>query len=74
MDQVSIKYVYQHLPLQDLSKFTQIWIFGSKTNHLATLYGTHQKAHIKDAVKSDFPYICMYILTLYVILFSFFYY
>jgi hypothetical protein len=37
MDQVSIKYMYQHLPLQDPPKFTQIWIFGLKTNHLATL-------------------------------------
>jgi hypothetical protein len=25
--------------LQDPPKFTQIWIFGLKTNHLATLYG-----------------------------------
>jgi hypothetical protein len=24
--------------LQDLAKFTQIWIFGLKTNHLATLH------------------------------------
>jgi hypothetical protein len=24
--------------LQDPSKFTQIWIFGLKTNHLATLH------------------------------------
>jgi hypothetical protein len=37
MDQVSIKYTYQHLPLQDPPKFTQIWIFILKTNHLATL-------------------------------------
>jgi hypothetical protein len=29
--------VYQHLPLQDPTKFTLIWIFGLKTNHLATL-------------------------------------
>jgi hypothetical protein len=29
--------IYQHLPLQDPPKFTQIWIFGLKTNHLATL-------------------------------------
>jgi hypothetical protein len=36
-DQVAIKYVYQHLPIQDPPKFTQIWIFGLKTNHLATL-------------------------------------
>jgi hypothetical protein len=28
---------YQHLPLQDLPKFTQIRIFGLKINHLATL-------------------------------------
>jgi hypothetical protein len=37
MDQVSMKYIYQHLPLQDLAKFIQICIFGLKTNHLATL-------------------------------------
>jgi hypothetical protein len=29
----------RHLPLQDPPKFTQIWIFGLKTNHLATLVG-----------------------------------
>jgi hypothetical protein len=29
--------MYQHLPLQDPPKFTQIWIFGFKTNHLATM-------------------------------------
>jgi hypothetical protein len=28
---------YQDYPLQDPPKFTQIWIFGLKTNHLATL-------------------------------------
>jgi hypothetical protein len=30
--------IYQHLPLQDPPKFTQIWIFGLKIYHLATLY------------------------------------
>jgi hypothetical protein len=29
--------IYQHLPLQDTPKFTQIRIFGLKINHLATL-------------------------------------
>jgi hypothetical protein len=29
--------IYQHLPIADPPKFTQIWIFGLKTNHLATL-------------------------------------
>jgi hypothetical protein len=30
--------IYQHLPLQDPTKFTQIWIFGLKYMfHLATL-------------------------------------
>jgi hypothetical protein len=29
--------IYQHLPLKDPPKFTQIWIIGLKTNHLATL-------------------------------------
>jgi hypothetical protein len=28
--------IYQHLPLQDPPNFTQIWLFGLKTNHLAT--------------------------------------
>jgi hypothetical protein len=47
--QVSIKYnkkphngpsvhkINKHLPLQDPPIFPQIWIFGLKTNHLATL-------------------------------------
>jgi hypothetical protein len=29
--------IFQHLPLQDPPEFTQIGIFGLKTNHLATL-------------------------------------
>jgi hypothetical protein len=32
---------YQHLPLQDLQKFTQIGIFGLKIYHLATLISLH---------------------------------
>jgi hypothetical protein len=36
MDQVSIKYT-NILQCRTLRKFTQIWIFGLKTNHLATL-------------------------------------
>jgi hypothetical protein len=41
--QVAVKYtknvhkLYQHLPLQDPPKFIQIWGFGLKVNHLATL-------------------------------------
>jgi hypothetical protein len=27
----------QHFPIQGPPKFSQIWIFGSKRNHLATL-------------------------------------
>jgi predicted secreted protein len=30
--------IYQHLPLQDPPKFTQIGIFGLKIWHLATLF------------------------------------
>jgi hypothetical protein len=30
--------ICRDFPLQDPTKFTQIGIFGSKTNHLATLY------------------------------------
>jgi hypothetical protein len=31
--------IYQHVPFQGPPKFTQIGIFGMKTNHLATLIG-----------------------------------
>jgi hypothetical protein len=34
-----IKYT-KYFPQQDPPKFTQIWIFGLKTNHLATLLGS----------------------------------
>jgi hypothetical protein len=34
IDKMAIK--YQHLPLQDLPKITQIGIFGLKIYHLAT--------------------------------------
>jgi hypothetical protein len=37
IDQMDIKYVYQHLPLLDPPKFTQIGIFGLQRNHRATL-------------------------------------
>jgi hypothetical protein len=33
----SVNKTYQHLPLQDPLNFTEIGIFGLKTNHLATL-------------------------------------
>jgi hypothetical protein len=33
--------IYQHLPLQDPPRFTQIGIFGSKICHLATLLQVH---------------------------------
>jgi hypothetical protein len=35
--QMDIKYRYSQLPFQDPPKFTQIWIFGWKKYHLATL-------------------------------------
>jgi hypothetical protein len=31
--------IYHHLQLQDPPRFTQIWIFGLKRYHLATLDG-----------------------------------
>jgi hypothetical protein len=37
MDQVAIKYTNILHTTQDPPKFTQIWTFGLKTNHLATL-------------------------------------
>jgi hypothetical protein len=43
----------QHLPLQDPPKFTQIWIFGLKTNHLATLLGT-TASKLARSVKEKF--------------------
>jgi hypothetical protein len=33
--------IYQHLPLQAPPKFTQIWIFGLKIYHLATLIDSY---------------------------------
>jgi hypothetical protein len=37
IDTMAIQYMYQHHPLQELSKFTQNGIFGFKICHLATL-------------------------------------
>jgi hypothetical protein len=37
MDLIAIKYVYEHLPLKDPPKFSQIGIFSLKICHLATL-------------------------------------
>jgi hypothetical protein len=39
---MAIKYVYQHLPLQDPPKFTQNGLFGLKICHLATLVGRYK--------------------------------
>jgi hypothetical protein len=50
--QMVIKYLHQHFPFQGPPKFTQIWIFGSKTNHLATLRCTTQHQSSTSA-----PYI-----------------
>jgi hypothetical protein len=38
---MAIKYMYQHLSIEGPPIFTQIGIFGLKTNHLATLKKTH---------------------------------
>jgi hypothetical protein len=38
MDQLSIKFTNIFYVFQDPPKFTQVWILGLKTNHLATLY------------------------------------
>jgi hypothetical protein len=38
----------QHVLLQDPPTFTQIWIFGSKTNHLATLISPVKKLNRKS--------------------------
>jgi hypothetical protein len=35
--------MYQHLPLQESPKFTQIVIFGLKIKHLATLPESRKK-------------------------------
>jgi hypothetical protein len=43
---VFIKYVYQHLPLQDPPKFTQIGILGLKIYHLASLVEVHKKEEV----------------------------
>jgi hypothetical protein len=37
IDQMTIKYLHQHLPLQGPPKCIQITIFGLKINHLTTL-------------------------------------
>jgi hypothetical protein len=39
--------MYQDFPLQDPPKYTQIGIFGLKTNHLATLPLTPKKSWVK---------------------------
>jgi hypothetical protein len=42
----SVHKIYHPLPLQDPPKFTQIWIFGLKANHLATLIPNWSKSQI----------------------------
>jgi hypothetical protein len=47
--------MYQHLPLEDPPKFTQIGIFGWKTCHLATLLDTIVPKSQPPAVHRQFP-------------------
>jgi hypothetical protein len=54
MDQLSIL-IYQRLPLQDPPKFTQIWIFCLKTNHLATLDSTSKRSDFGFRFQSAVP-------------------
>jgi hypothetical protein len=42
-NQTAIKRTYEHLPLLDPTKFTQIGIFGLKLYHLATLTTNSEK-------------------------------
>jgi hypothetical protein len=45
--------------LQDPTKFTQIWIFGLKTNHLATLVWIQtKKSQMRQGQKTVFKNIC----------------
>jgi hypothetical protein len=39
---------YLHLPLQDLPKFIQIWIYGLKIYHPATLVGDQMIVGIRS--------------------------
>jgi hypothetical protein len=52
--------IYQHLPLQDPLKFTQIGIFSLKIHHLATLMGDCQ---IDDRQNVDFQIVTIKMLT-----------
>jgi hypothetical protein len=58
-DRRSVHKICQHLPLQDPPKFTQSWIFGLKTNHLAT---PTQQSHIGQ---TDWPTVFSNCFALY---------
>jgi hypothetical protein len=65
----SVHKIYQHLPLQDPPKFTQIWIFGLKTNHLATLVGgVVFRVRTFDCLFVRLMVLNMYILMCYALL------
>jgi hypothetical protein len=40
---MAVKYMYQHLPLQDPPKFTQIGILGLKICRLAALFAAERE-------------------------------
>jgi hypothetical protein len=46
----SVHKIYQHLPLQDPPKFTRLWSFGLKTNHLATLMQSKAQSNAVSVV------------------------
>jgi hypothetical protein len=53
----SVYKICQHFPLQDPPKFTQILMFGLKTNHLATLLVTllaSQSLPLEIALRKSF--------------------
>jgi hypothetical protein len=48
--------IFRHCPIKDPPKFTQIWIFGLKTNHLASLsFSAEEKYNKKEASLFETP-------------------
>jgi hypothetical protein len=53
--------IYQHLPFKGSQKFTQMGIFGLKTNHLATLPRTERKLQNEETVGRRQISPCFYV-------------
>jgi hypothetical protein len=51
------QYKHKHFPIKGPQKLTQIWIFGLKINHLATLIPTAKLQCLSNSREADYEFL-----------------